>query len=165
MIGKKMQDAMNGQLQAEMYSAYLYLSMSAYCESINMRGFAHWLLVQSREEQEHAMKFFNHLIDRSGKVSLGAIEQPPLEFQSPRALFEHVLDHEKKITERIHKLYEMAMSEKDYASQTFLQWFISEQVEEEARATEYVEKLKMIGESSNAIFMLDKELGKRASES
>jgi ferritin len=165
MIGKKMQDAMNSQLQAEMYSACLYLSMSAYCASINLKGFANWLRLQSREEQEHAMKFFNHLIDRSGKVSLGAIEQPPLEFQSPRTLFEHVLDHEKKITERIHKLYETAMSEKDYASQTFLQWFISEQVEEEARATEYVEKLKMIGESSNAIFMLDKELGKRASES
>jgi ferritin len=165
MIAKKLQDAMNAQLQAEVYSAYLYLSMSAYCEFINMKGFAHWLRMQSREEQEHAMKFFSHLIDRGGKVILGAIEQPPAEFKSPRALFEQVLDHEKMITERIYRLYEAALNEKDYAGQTFLQWFISEQVEEEARATEYVEKLKMIGESSNAIFMLDKELGKRAAKS
>ncbi len=162
MISKTMQDAIDVHIQVEMYSANLYLSMSAYCESINFKGFAHWLRVQSQEEMHHAMKFFDYLTDRGGRVLLGAIEQPPQEFKSPRDVFEQTLEHEKKITAKIYRLYEMAMSEKDYATQSMLQWFISEQVEEEARASEIVEKLRMIGESSNAIFMVDKEVGKRA---
>jgi ferritin len=162
MISKTMQDAIDVHIQVEMYSANLYLSMSAYCESINFKGFAHWLRVQSQEEMHHAMKLFDYLTDRGGRVLLGAIEQPPQEFKSPRDVFEQTLEHEKKITAKIYRLYEMAMSEKDYATQSMLQWFISEQVEEEARASEIVEKLRMIGESSNAIFMVDKEVGKRA---
>lgn len=161
MISKTMQDAINAHIQVEMHSASLYLSMSAYCESINFRGFAHWMRVQSHEEMQHAMKLFDYLIDRGGRVLLDGIEQPQQDFKSPRDVFEQTLEHEKKITAKIYQLYETAMSEKDYATQNLLQWFISEQVEEEARASEYVEKLRMIGESSNAIFMVDKELGKR----
>jgi len=162
MISKIMQDAINAHIQVEMYSANLYLSMSAYCESINFKGFAHWMRVQSQEEMQHAMKLFDYLNDRGGRVLLGTLEQPPQDFKSPRDMFEQTLEHEKKITAKIYLLYETAMSEKDYATQSLLQWFITEQVEEEAGASEYVEKLRMIGESSNAIFMVDKELGKRA---
>jgi ferritin len=161
MITKTMQDAINSQIQTEMYSSNLYLAMSSYCESVNLKGFAHWMRIQSKEEMEHALKLFDYLIERGGRASVGAVSLPPNEFESPRDVIEQTLAHEKKITELIHCLYETAANEKDYATQTFLHWFISEQVEEEARVTEYVEKLKMIGESSNAIFWIDKELGKR----
>lgn len=161
MITKTMQDAINSQIQAEMYSANLYLAMAAYCESVNMKGFSNWLRVQSKEELEHALKLFDYLIERGGRASIGAVSQPPNEFKSARDVFEQTLAHEKEVTAKIHGLYETAIAEKDYATQTLLHWFISEQVEEEAHATEYVEKLKMIGESSNALFWIDKELGKR----
>ncbi len=161
MISRTMQDAINSQIQAEMYSASLYLAMSSYCESINLKGFAHWMRIQAREELDHALKMFDHLIERGGRSLVGAIPQPSNEFKSPRDVFERILEHEKQVTGKINDLYAVAAGEKDYATQTFLHWFISEQVEEEARVTEYVEKLKMIGESSNAIFWIDKELGKR----
>ncbi|MGE5263881.1 MAG: ferritin [Acidobacteriota bacterium] len=161
MISKKLQDAINAQIQAEMYSSNLYLSMAAYCESINMKGFAHWMRLQAGEELMHAHKFFDYVIQREGRAQVGAIEAPPQEFKSPRDVFDQTLAHEKKVTGLIYSLYELALAEKDYAAQSMLQWFITEQVEEEANASEYVAKLKMIGESSNAIFMLDKELGKR----
>ena len=161
MISKTMQDALNAHIQSELYSANLYLAMSAYCHSLNLRGFAHWLRIQSKEEAEHALKLFDHLIDRGGTVSIGAIEKPPADFKSPRDVFQRIMEHEKEVTARINLLYEKASAEKDYATQTMLHWFISEQVEEEASVNEYLEKLKMIGESSNAIFMIDKELGKR----
>ena len=161
MMTKKMEDAVNAQLQREIYSAYLYLSMSAYCESINLKGFASWLRVQAQEELQHALKFFDYLNERGARAALRAIDQPPQDFQSPREVFEQTLAHEKLITASIHRLYETALDEKDYATQNLLQWFITEQVEEEAHATEYVEKLRRIGESSSAIFWIDKELGKR----
>jgi len=162
MITKTMQDAINTHIQAEMYSANLYLAMSAYCESINLKGFARWMRIQSKEELEHAHKLFDYLIERGGRALVGAVAQPPDEFKSPRDVFEQTLTHEKKVTSEVHDLYAKAVNEQDYATQILLQWFISEQVEEEARVSEYVEKLKMIGESSNAIFWIDKELGKRS---
>lgn len=162
MISSKMQDAINKQMQAEFFSAYLYLAMSAYCEEQNLKGFAHWLKVQYEEEIAHATKLMNYLIERGGKVILQAIEAPPADFGTPSDIFAKVLEHERHVTALINGLYETALAEKDYASQIFLQWFVSEQVEEEANATEILEKLKMIPEKSGAIFQFDKELGKRA---
>lgn len=161
MINTKVQEAINDQIQAELYSAYLYLAMSAYCEEQNLKGFAHWLKGQHDEETSHAYKFMEHLQDRGGKVVLKAIEAPGTEFGTPVAVFEKVLAHEKYVTERIHKLYELALAEKDYAAQILLQWFITEQVEEEATASAILEKIKMIPEKSGGLFYLDKELGKR----
>ena len=165
MLSKKMQDLMNSQIQAEFYSAQLYLAMSAYSESENFKGFANWLKVQYNEETSHGMKFLQYIQERGGKVELKGIDAPPAKFGSMLELFEEVLVHEKKVTGLINKLYETAISEKDYASQIFLQWFISEQVEEEANATEIVAKLKMIGDKSpGGLFYLDKALGKRGAE-
>ncbi len=162
MISKTMQDALNVHIEEEMYSSNLYLAMAVHCEAVNLKGFAHWMRVQSQEEQKHALKFIDHLVDRGGRVQIKAIPEPPDDYKSPRDIFEKTLAHEKDVSRKIHKLYELALGEKDYATQNFLQWFISEQVEEEAHVTEYAEKLKMIGESSNAIFWIDKELRKRA---
>ncbi|MCX7780009.1 MAG: ferritin [Negativicutes bacterium] len=161
MISTKMQDAINDQIQAELYSAYLYLAMSTYCESQNLRGFAHWLKLQHGEETEHAEKLMDYLLERGGKVVLKAIDAPPAEFGSPLDIFAQVLAHEQHVTERIHKLYELALAEKDYAAQIFLQWFITEQVEEEATAGAILERLRMIPEKSGALLYIDKELGKR----
>lgn len=161
MISAKMQDALNRQIQAEFQSAYLYLAMSAYCESKNLKGFAHWLKVQYQEETGHALKILNYLLERGGVVELKAIEAPSAEFGSPAEVFEKVLAHEQHVTSLINKLYETAVEEKDLATQVFLQWFITEQVEEEASASDVLERIKMIGDRSSAILYLDKELGKR----
>ena len=163
MLSKKMQDLMNAQIQAEFYSAQLYLAMSAYSEAENFKGFAHWLKLQYKEETSHGMKFLGHILERGGEVDLRAIEAPPAKFGSMLKLFEEVLAHEQKVTALINSLYELALKEKDYASQIFLQWFISEQVEEEANASEIVGKLKMVGEKNiNGVMYIDKELIRRA---
>ena len=164
MLSKTIQDAMNEQIKNELYSAYLYLSMSAYCEAANLPGFAHWMRVQAQEEVAHAMKFYDFIYERGGRVVLQAIDQPPVEFQSPLNVFEQTLEHEQKVTALIHDLYTLAVQEKDYASQAFLQWFVTEQVEEEASATQIVETLKMIGDKGHALLMLDRELGKRGAD-
>ncbi len=164
MISKTMQDAINAQIRAEMYSSNLYLAMAASAESMNLKGLAHWMRLQSQEELGHASKFFDYVVERGGRAIVGAIDEPPQAWQTPRAMFEQALSHERHVSSLINGLYEMALDEKDYATQSMLQWFISEQVEEEAAASQYVEKLKMIGDSSNAIFMVDKELGKRGRE-
>lgn len=164
MISVKMQEAMNNQIQAELYSAYLYLAMAADSEEKNLKGFANWLRVQYQEETMHALKLQQYLLERGGKVVLQAIQAPPSEFGAPLNVFEQVLAHEQHITALIHKLYETAVAEKDYAAQIFLQWFIEEQVEEEGNATEILEKLKMVGERSGAVLYLDKELKKRVAE-
>jgi ferritin len=161
MLGKAVQDAMNEQIKNELHSAYQYLSMAAYCESVNLPGFAHWMRAQSREEMEHAMKFYDFILDRSGRVVLQAIDQPVVEFGSPLEVFEQVLEHEQKVTAMINELYGLAVRENDYASQTFLQWFVTEQVEEEKNAGDVVETLKMVGDTSEALFLLDRELGRR----
>ena len=160
-LSKKMQDALNEQIREELASAYIYLSMAAYCESINLGGFAHWMQAQSNEEMAHAMKFYGYIHERGGRVVLDAIEQPPTEFAGPLDVFEKTLAHEQYITERIHKLYALAVEESDYASLSILQWFVDEQVEEENSATEILEILKMIGEKGQALFMLDRQLANR----
>jgi len=161
MLSKTIQDAMNEQIKNELYSAYLYLSMSAYCEAANLPGFAHWMRMQAQEEVTHAMKFYDFIYERGGRVVLQAIDQPPVEFQSPLHVFEQTLEHEQKVTGLINDLYTLAVEEKDYASQAFLQWFVTEQVEEEDSATQIVETLKMIGDKAHALLMLDRELGGR----
>jgi ferritin len=162
MLKKVIQDSINAQINSEMYSGYLYLSMSAYCESINLKGFAHWLKVQGQEEWGHAMKFYDYIFDRGGKVSLQAIAQPPEDFKSPLELFQQVLEHEKKITEKINKLYELAIKENDYATVVRLQWFITEQVEEEKNAGEIVDQLKVIKDNFPGLMMLDRHLSARS---
>lgn len=161
MIPKTLQNSINNQIQAEIYSSYLYLAMSSYCETRNLKGIANWFMTQSKEEWSHAMKFYNYLIDRGTSVVLKSIEAPQQDFKSILDTFETTLEHEKKVTGLINKLYELSLKEKDYPTQILLQWFITEQVEEEANAVSIVEKLKAIGEKGGSIFWLDKELGKR----
>lgn len=159
-----MQDAMNEQIKNELYSAYLYLSMSAHFESKTLGGFAKWLRLQAQEELSHAMKFYDFILERGGEVTLKAIDHPPSKWNSNLEAFEQVLEHEQKVTKMINDLYELALKEKDYPSQVMLQWFIEEQVEEEKNATEVIEKLKMIDAHGTAVLMLDHELGKREPE-
>lgn len=161
MLGKTIQDAINKQINAEISSAYLYLSMSAYCAANNRPGAAHWMRVQWEEELSHAMKLFEHINDRGGRAALKALPQPPTEFKSLLDVFKQVLDHEKEVTALIHRLYETAAKENDYPAQVMLQWFIKEQVEEEKNATEVVEQLKTIGDQGAAAIMLDRHLGMR----
>ena len=161
MITSKMQEAFNNQIQAEFASAYLYLSMANYCEAKNLPGFAHWLKLQYQEETGHALKMKDYVLERGGKVTLKSIDAPSTEFGDPVDVFAKVLAHEIHVTSLINNLYETAVAEKDYASQIFLQWFINEQVEEEASASAIHEKLKLVPNSSGAILYIDKELGKR----
>jgi ferritin len=162
MMNKKVQAAVNGQIQIEQYSSYLYLAMSAYCESKNLKGFAHWLKIQSQEEQTHAMKLYQHVLDRGGKIELKEIAAPGTEFGAPLELFEKVLAHEIEITGKVNALYEIALKEKDYPLQLLLHWFIEEQVEEEAAASEVLERLRLIGDKGGSIIYIDKEMGKRS---
>jgi len=162
MLNKTVQDAINEQIKHEFFSAHLYLSMAAYCDAINLPGAAHWMRLQSQEERAHAMKFFDFVRDRSGRVLLRAIEQPPVEFQSPLDVFQQALEHEREVSALINKLYEIALKEADYPTQAFLQWFITEQVEEEKNAEQIIQQLKMVGDSSAALLMLDRDLGARA---
>lgn len=164
MLSDKMLSEMNEQVKHELFSAYLYLSMAAHFEAANLGGLASWMRVQAAEEQEHAMKFFDHILDRGGKVALQAIDQPQVEFTTPLAVFEKVLAHELQVTALIHKLYALAVKEDDYASQLFLGWFVTEQVEEEKNASTILETLKLIGDKSNAIYQLDHQLGKREAD-
>jgi ferritin len=160
-LSKKLQDAINDQIKEELASAYIYLSMAAYCESMNLGGFAKWMVAQSLEEQSHAMKFYNYIYDRGGRVVLQALEQPPESFDGPIDVFEKTLAHEQYITSRIHKLYAMAVEENDYASLSILQWFVDEQVEEEKTAGDILEALKTLGEKGQGLFMLDRQLAQR----
>lgn len=161
MLGKVLEDAINEQINKELYSAYLYLSMSAYCESVNLPGFANWMRVQAQEELGHAMMLFDHVNDRGGRVVLKAIDQPIPVWKSPLEMFEQVLKHERKVTGLIDQLYAVAVKENDYATQMQLQWFITEQVEEEKNAGAMVEQLKLIGDQTAPLLMLDKQLSTR----
>lgn len=161
MLSTKMEDAITKQINAELYSAYLYLSMSSYFQSKSLAGFAQWMRMQAQEEQFHAMKFYDYVHERGGRVVLTAIVQPPSEWDSPFAAFENVLAHEQKVTGLINDLTNLAIDERDHASNIFLQWFISEQVEEEASAGEIIDKLKLIGNDTAGLFVLDKDLGQR----
>ncbi len=161
MLSPKLQDAINAQIKHEFYSSHLYLSMSAYFECNTLPGLAKWMRVQAAEEESHALKFFNYVNDRGGRVLMSAIDQPPTEFESPLDVFQKALEHERKVTALINDLYALALQENDYATQGMLQWFIAEQVEEEKNAAEIVEQLKRIGASSGGLFQLDHHLGKR----
>jgi len=161
MVDEKMQEALNKQLNAELYSSYLYLSMSAYFQSVNLGGFANWMRVQAQEELMHAMKFYDYVNERGGRVTLHAVEAPPFEWGSPLAAFEDVYRHEQRVTGMINKLVDLAVEARDHATNNFLQWFVSEQVEEEASADEVVQKLKLVGDDASGLFMIDRELAQR----
>ncbi len=161
MLKSKLEKAINKQINAELWSAYLYLSMSAYFESINLGGFAHWMKVQAQEELSHAMKFYDHVIERRGRVSVAAITAPPISWKSPLNAFEEAFKHEQKVTGMIDELANIAVAEKDHATANMLQWFVNEQVEEESSADHIVQKLNQIGTNTGGLFMLDHELGQR----
>lgn len=160
-LSAAVQSAMNDQLRKELNAYYLYLSMSAYLAHRNYEGFASWMRAQALEEQAHAMKILTYIEDRGGRVKLGALDEPQHDFASPLEAFTAARDHESKVSASIIALYELAITEKDYASQAMLQWFITEQVEEEKTSSQIVDTLKMIGDNANGLYMFDKELGRR----
>ena len=161
MISEKMQAAINKQINAEAYSAYLYLSMGAYFDSLNLDGFSNWMKVQAREETDHARRFYDFLIERGGRVALQSIEGPPTEWKSAQAAFEAAYEHECKVTGMINDLVALAREQNDNPSLTLLQWFITEQVEEEASTERIARELKLVGDNGQGLLMLDRELAQR----
>ncbi len=161
MLKPVMQDALNEQINAELFSGYLYLSMAAYFESRNLKGMANWMRVQEQEERFHALKFYDYIVERGGTVVLGAIAAPETAWASPLAAFQAAYEHELKVTARINALVDLAMKESDHATTAFLQWYVNEQVEEEASVDGVVQQLKLGGDNSSALFMIDKELAAR----
>ena len=161
MVSKKMQDALNKQLNAELFSSYLYLSMAAYFQSESLNGFAAWMTLQSTEEYAHGMKFYDFINDVGAKVELDTIDKPKNKWTSSKQVFEEALDHEKKITKMINELADLAVTEKDHATNIFLNWFVTEQVEEVATVEDIVDQFELIGDNKNGLFMLDRELGSR----
>jgi len=161
MIKKEVLDAFNSQINAESYSAYMYLSMAAYFENMGLSGFANWMKVQYQEEAAHSLKFFNYVTERGGKVVLKAIDQVPVEFDGIVDVYEKTLAHENHVTDLINNLMNVAVSASDHASQSFLKWFIDEQVEEEANVEKILSTLKLINGQGNGIFMIDRELNQR----
>ncbi len=161
MLSKEMESALNEQVNNEFYSAYLYLAMAGWFESKNLTGFAHWMRLQFQEEQEHAMRIFGYIGERGGRVKMGAIKAPPEEWDSVLAVFEYTLEHEQDVSASINRLVDLAMKQSDHASNAYLQWFVNEQVEEEASVDAIVQQLRMVGDSGHALFMIDRELGQR----
>ncbi len=162
MVDKKIEEAINKQINEEMYSAYLYMSMSAWFENRGLKGFANWMFVQYKEEMDHAMKFYNYIHDRGGRVKLYGINEPPQVWKNPLNAFEETLKHEKHITKCINDLVDLAEREKDRATFNLLQWYVDEQVEEEANDEEIINQLRLIGDSGHGLLMLDRELANRA---
>lgn len=161
MISKRLEEAINAQINAEMWSAYLYLSMSSYCQHAGYPGMANWFTIQFKEEQDHAQIFVNYLQSRGGRVLLRAIDAVDTEWASPLAAFEHTLHHEEKVTSLINNLMAIAVEERDFASQSRMQWFIDEQVEEEENATDIIQKLRMLDGNGYGMYQLDQELAAR----
>jgi len=161
MLSKTMEKALNGQINAELYSGYLYQAMHAWCLDQGLEGFANWMQVQALEEATHALRIYGHVAERGGRVVLAAIEKPQEAWDSALAMFEHVYEHEQKVTALINDLVTLAVEERDYATQNFLQWFVAEQVEEEASAGEVVGKLELAGGKGSGLFMIDRDLGAR----
>lgn len=161
MMNKKIEDAFNKHLNYELFSAYIYLSMSAYLEAQNLKGMANWMRVQAQEEMVHVMKFYTFILDRDGKVALTAVEGPRVDWNSPLEAFKDAFDHECKVSARIADLVTLAQKENDRPADSFLKWFVDEQVEEEASVKEVVDKLKLVGDNGAALFMIDNELGQR----
>jgi ferritin len=162
MLNKRLETELNKQVNAEFYSAYLYLSMSAYLADSNLNGFSNWMKIQFEEEQAHAMKFYQFILDRSGKVTLDKIEAPKTEWNGVIDVFEEVLKHEQHVTALINNLIEIAYEEKDHATVAELQWFVTEQVEEEATVSDILDQLKMIEGKGAGLFMLDREMKQRS---
>lgn len=161
MISEKMTEALNEQVNREMYSAYLYMSMSAYCSTIGLKGFANWFMVQYHEEMLHAMKLYEYILRVAGRVRLKSIAEPPSDFKNPLDMFEKTLEHEKFITASINERMDLAISERDHATQIFLQWYVNEQVEEEENDNDIIAQLKLIGDNPQGLMMLDRELATR----
>lgn len=161
MLDEEMEKAINKQLNAELYSAYLYLSMAAYFESVNLSGFANWMRVHAQEEVSHGMKFYDYLVSRGARVTLTEIEAPPTEWEGAVAVFDHVLRHEQLVTGLINKLVDLAISLGDHATNNFLQWYVAEQVEEEETASGMLQKVKLAGEDSSSLLMLDQEFAQK----
>jgi ferritin len=161
MLTKKVEGAMNGQLAVELQSAYVYLAMSAYCEAESLPGMAQWLRRQAQEEVDHAMRFYTFITDRGARVRFEGLTKPRERYSSPLDVFEQALDHERNVTRSIADLYGLVVSEKDYAAQAWLDWFATEQVEEEKSVGHIVDSLRRIGTAGDALFFLDKELGAR----
>ncbi len=160
-INKKVEDAINKQINAELYSAYLYLGMSSKCVETNLKGIANWLYVQAQEEMTHAMKFYRFVLDRGGHPVMPAIEGVRTDWKDPLEMFEAAYEHEKKVSAMINAIMDVAIAERDHATSSMLNWFVDEQVEEEANSSEIAEKLKLIGASKDGLLMLDKELSTR----
>lgn len=161
MINKKIESAINEQINAEMYSSYLYLAMCAYFEEQNLSGFANWMRIQAQEEMTHAMKFFDYINERGGRVDLKPIEGPPTDWENPMVVMQEVYEHEQKVTGLIHSLVKLARDEQDYATENMLQWYVAEQVEEEANADAIIQQLKFIDGKGQGLLMIDKELQQR----
>jgi ferritin len=161
MLDPKVEDAINNQINAELYSAYLYYSMAGYFESISLKGFSHWMRVQALEEMTHVQRFFAFVNDRGGRVLLQPIESPPSEWESPLAVFEAAYAHEVKVTGLVNQMMDLALAQSDHATCNFLQWFVAEQVEEEATADDVVQKLKLVDKTEGGLFLLDQEMDKR----
>lgn len=161
MISDRMQDALNEQVNQEFYSAYMYLAMSAYCSTIGLPGFANWMRMQYEEEIMHVTKMYDYIMDQGGVVELKAIEKPDQEYGTPLAIFEKTLEHEQVVTNLIHRLMDLAFEERDYATQTFLQWYVTEQVEEEANVNDILSPLRMVGDDKGGLMMIDQQLAAR----
>ncbi len=161
MLGERLEKALNDQLNYELYSAYVYASMAAWFESVDMPGFSSWMQVQVREEMVHVQKFFTFINERDGRVRLAQVDEPAFEWDSPLAAFQNAYEHECSVSSRIHALVDLAREEKDHAVENFLQWFVTEQVEEEASTKAVVQQLKFLGDDRHALFMIDRELGQR----
>ncbi|MDX1623020.1 MAG: ferritin [Gemmatimonadota bacterium] len=163
MLSDSLQSALNDQINDEFHAAYLYLSMAEYFEANNLTGFAHWMRMQREEEIGHGMKIYDFVLDRNGRVELQAIDAPPHDYDSPLDACERALEHEKKVTGKINDLYDLAKEKRDYSTEALMQWFVIEQVEEEASALQLVEQLEMAGDDRAALLMLDREMGSRTS--
>ncbi len=165
MLSQKLQDAINRQINSEFYSAHLYLSMAAYCETLSLGGFSHWLKLQYSEELSHALKLFDFIVDRGGRVALQSIDQPPLEFESVASVMRMALGHERSVTAMIDSLYELALAERDYSAHVLLEWFVDEQIEEEKSLTEIIDHLDMVGNDGTGLLIVDSRLMARTADS
>ncbi len=161
MISEKVQQALNDQLNLELRSAYHYLAMSAYFSQLNLNGFAQWIRIQAGEELTHAMKIYDFINDREGNVELADVKGSPIAWDNPLAVFENAYEHEREVARRINDIVDLSLAEKDHATNTFLQWFVTEQVEEEAITNEVVQKLKLVGADGNGLFIMDRDMAQR----
>ncbi len=163
MISQKTAEELNKQVNREFYSAYFYLSMSAHSDFLGLKGFASWFLMKNQEETQHAMKIYKYILERGAQVNLLPVEQPPSSFDNPLSMFEGTLEHEQRVTQQFNELVDTAVAEKDHATHIFLQWFITEQIEEEATVSEIINKIKLVGGKGDGLFMIDNQLAELAS--